>query len=94
MNEKRRDHGFLLYGRMVSFLHRRLRGILQRVNLPEEDNCDSLKSFDFVNLELLSNEQFMVKTTFKDRALTVVKGQIDVEKSKNRSGGPREHQQL
>ena len=31
----------------------------------------------------------MVKTTFKDRASTVVKGQIDVERSKKKTVGSR-----
>ena len=72
---------------MVKFLHRPVRRILQRVSLPQEDDWDSLKSFYFVTKELLSKEQFMVKTNFKNRALNVVKGQIDIEKNKKKSGG-------
>ena len=68
---------FSLYGQMVIFLHR-----LQRVSLPSEDDWDSLKSFDCLDEELLTNEQFMVQSSFKDRLLTVVKSQIDVESGK------------
>ena len=89
LKEQRREQGFLLYGQMVNFLHRLIRRVLQRASLPQEDDRDSIDRSDFVKKELLSNEQFMVKTTVKDRALTVVKAQIDVEKSRKKSGGSR-----
>ena len=74
VRDKRRDQGFLLHGQTVTFLHHFLRRNPQRVSLPQEDDWKSLKGFDFVKKELLSNEQVMVITTFKDRAVTVVKG--------------------
>ena len=74
---------------MVIFLHRLLRQTLQRVIFPNKDEWDSLKDFYNLDRDFLTNEQFMVKTSFKDRALTVVQSQIDVVRSKTKMSGSR-----
>ena len=71
---------------MVNFWHRLLRRIAQRVSLPGEDEWDSLKCFDFSGKEFFTNEQFLVKRSFKPCALTLVKNQIDVERNEKTSG--------
>ena len=67
-SDERRDQGFFLHGQMVCFLHRILRRILPRPILPEEDDWDSLKCFDFLGKDGLENDNFMLQTSVGDRA--------------------------
>ena len=71
---------------MVNFLHRLLRRNLQRVNLPIEVDWESLKSSGFWKKEFLINEQFVFKTSFKNRALFVVKSQTSGDKPEEKVG--------
>ena len=81
MKEKGRDQWFFLFGQMLKLLGHLHRRILRRVSFTIEDDWDSLRSFDFLGTKFLTNQQFMVTTSFKDGALTVVKSQTDVERS-------------
>ena len=69
---------------MLDFLHRLLRRIVARDSLPEEDDWDALLEFDFTNVQLLSESQFMEKTEFRTRAMRAAKGRINVEREKNK----------
>ena len=82
ISDERRNQGFFFHGQMVSFLYLILRRILPCRKLPKEDDWDKLKCFDFLRKDLLESEQFMLKTGFRDRALSVVKEHIDVEKTR------------
>ena len=83
-SDVRRDPGFFLCGQMLDFLHRLLRKIVTRNCLPEEDDWDALLEFDFTNAQLLSVSQFMKKTEFRTKAMRAAKGEINVEREKNK----------
>ena len=71
----------LLCGQMLDFLHRLLRRIIARKNLPEENDCDALLGFEFTDAHFLSISQLMEKTGIRTKA---EKGHIDVETEKRR----------
>ena len=71
---------------MVCFLHRVLRRLLPRRVLLKGDDWDNLMCFVFLGKNFLKNVQFMLRTSFLDRALSVVKQPIDVKKKKGESG--------
>ena len=56
---KRRDQGFFLCGQMLNFLHRLLRRIVERDTLPNENDCEALRHYDFVETKLLDVPSFM-----------------------------------
>ena len=80
--EPTRDQGFFLCGQMCDFLHRVLRRIVSRSCLPDEWDCDALRSFDFAVGELLSIPEFMQKTEFWAKAFSVARSKIDVERDR------------
>ena len=80
----KRDQGFFLCGQMLDFLHRLLRRIVSRESLPEENDWDALREFEFMNAQLLSVSQFMEKTEFRTKAMRAAKGRINVEKEKSK----------
>ena len=80
----KRDQGFFLCGQMLDFLHRLLRRIVSRKSLPEENDWDALREFEFMNAQLLSVSQFMEKTEFRTKAMRAAKGRINVEKEKSK----------
>ena len=71
---------------MINFFHRVLRHILLCPHSPREDDWDNLRYFDFLGEDLLENNQYMLKAGCRDRALSAVKEQINVEKKKGGSG--------
>ena len=80
----KRDQGFLLCGQMLDFLHCLLHRIISQESLPEEDGCDALLGFEFVDAQLLSISQFMEKSEFRTKAMRAAKGRINVAKEKGR----------
>ena len=80
----KKDQGFFLCGQMLDFLHCLLRRIVSRESLPEENDWDALREFEFINAQLLSVSQFMEKTEFRTKAMRAVKGRINVEKEKSK----------
>ena len=83
-SDVRRDHGFVLCGQMLDFLHSLLRRIVTRECLPEGNDWDALLEFDFTNVQLLSVSQFMEKTEFRTKAMRAAQGRINVEREKNK----------
>ena len=69
---------------MLDFLHRLLRRIVSRENLPEENGWDALLGFGFVDAHLLSVSRFMKKTEFRTKAMRAAKGLINVKKEKSK----------
>ena len=69
---------------MLDFLHRLLRRIVSRESLPEENDWDALREFEFIDAQLLTVSQFMEKTEFRTRAIRAAKGRINVEKEKSK----------
>ena len=80
----KRDQSFFLCGQMLDFLHHLLRRIVSRESLPEENDWDALREFEFNNAQLLSVSQFMEKTEFRTKAMRAAKGRINVEKEKSK----------
>ena len=58
---------------MLDFLHRLLRRIVSRENLPEENDWDGLLGVEFNDTQLLSISQFMEKTEFRTKAMKAAK---------------------
>ena len=69
---------------MLDFLHRLLRRIVSREDLPEESDWEDLLGFEFIDTQLLSVSQFMGKTEFRTKAMRAAKGRINVEKEKSK----------
>ena len=69
---------------MLDFLHRLLRRIVSRESLPEENDCNALLGFEFVDAQLLTVSQIMEKTEFRTKAMRAAKGRINVERKKNK----------
>ena len=80
----KREQGFFLCGQMLDFLHRLLRRIVSRENLPEEIDWDALLGFEFVDAQLLTVSQIMETTEFRPKAMRAAKGRINVEREKSR----------
>ena len=80
----KRDQGFFLCRQILVFLHRLPRRIVSRESLPEENVCDALLGFGFIDAQLLSVSQFMEKTEFRTKAMTAAKGRINVEREKSK----------
>ena len=79
-----RDQGFFLYGQMCDLLHHPLRRIVAWSCLPAEWDWDALRSFDFAISELLSIPEFMQKTEFRAKLLTIARSNIDVERERGK----------
>ena len=54
--------------------------------LPKENNWDSQKRFDVHGQDFTENELFILRTNFRDRALSTVKEKINVDKNKREKG--------
>ena len=80
----KRDQGSFLCGQMLDFLHRLLRRIASRESLPEENDWDAWRGFDFVEAQLLTVSQFMEKTEIRTKATRAAKGRINVEREKSK----------
>ena len=65
---------------MVGFLQDILHRKLTLRVLPKEHIWDVLQSFTFFGEGLMDEDQFTFKSNFRDRALSAVKEQNDVEK--------------
>ena len=79
----KRDQAFFVCGQKLDFLHRLLRRIISPEGLPEENDCDALLGFEFLDAQLLSIFQFMEKTELRTKAMRAAKGRINVEKEKS-----------
>ena len=80
----KRDQVFFLCGQILDFLHRLMRRIVSRESLPEENDWDALREFEFVDAQLLSVSQFMEKPEFRTRAMRAAKGRINVERERSK----------
>ena len=58
--------------------------IVSRESLREENDCDGLLGFEFVDAQFLSISQFVEKTEFRTKAMRAAKGPINVEKGKSK----------
>ena len=67
---------------MIIFFHRVQRRTLLRRHLAEEVDWDNLRCFNYLGEDLLENDLFTLKTSFRNRALSAVKEQINVEKKR------------
>ena len=86
----RRDQGFFLCGQMLNFLHRLLRRIVERDTLPDENDWETLRQYDFVETKFLDVPSFIEKTEFRAKAMRVAKQKIDVEREKSKQQKPSE----
>ena len=69
---------------MLDFLHRLLRWIVERDALPDENDWEALRQYDFIETKLLDVPSFMEKTEFRAKAMQVAKSKIDVEREKSK----------
>ena len=74
----KRDQGYLLYGRLTSFLYCLLGRILSEVYLASEGDWERLHEFDFTDKSLLGLSDFMRKTRFRISAVGVAKVTVDM----------------
>ena len=86
----RRDQGFFLCSQILNFLHRLLRRIVERDTLPDENDWEALRQFDFIDTKFLDVLSFMEKTEFRAKAMRVAKSKIDVEREKFKRQEPSE----
>ena len=78
----RRDQGFFLCGQMLNFLHRLLRRIVERDTLPDENDWEAIRQYDFIATKFLDVPSFMEKTEFGAKAMRVLNSKIDVERER------------
>ena len=69
---------------MLGFIHRLLRRIVSRESLLDENDCDALLGFEFVDAQLLTVSQFREETEFRTKAMRAAKGRINVEREKSK----------
>ena len=86
----RRDQAFFLCGQMLNFLHRLLRRIVQRETLPDENDWEALRQYDFIDTKFLDVPSFMEKIEFRAKAMWVAKSKTDVEREKPKRQRPSE----
>ena len=75
---------------MLNFLHRLLRRIVERETLPDENDWEALRQYDFIEKKFLDVPSFMEKTEFRAKAMRVAKSKIDVEREKSKRQRPSE----
>ena len=75
---------------MLNFLHRLLRRIVERDKLPDENDWEALRQFDFIETKFLDVPSFMEKTEFRAKAMRVAKSKIDVERENSKRQKPSE----
>ena len=80
----RRDQGFFQCGEMLNFLHLLLRRIMERETLPDENDWEALRQYDFIDTKFVDVPSFMEKTEFRAKAMRVAKSKIDVERVKSK----------
>ena len=68
---------------MLNFLHRLLRRIVERDILPDENNWEALRQYDFIETKFLDVPCFMEKTDFRAKAMRVAESKIDVERERS-----------
>ena len=59
--EPQRERGFFLCGQLCDFLHRLMKRVVKRSDLPDESDKETLRSFDFARIEYLSVPDFIQK---------------------------------
>ena len=80
----RRDRSLFLCGQILDFLHQLLRGVVERVTLPDESDWEMLRQYDFTETKFLDVVNFKEKTEFRSKAMQVAKTKIDVEREKSK----------
>ena len=86
----RRDQGFFLCGQMLNFLHWLLRRIAELEILPDENDWEALRQYDFIETKFLDVPSSMEKTEFRAKALRVAKAKYDVERERSKRQKPSE----
>ena len=86
----RRDQGFFLCGQMLNFLNRLLRRIVEHDTLPDENDWEALRQYDFIETKFPDVPSFMEKTEFRAKAMRVAKSEIDVERERSKRQKPSE----
>ena len=70
------------------FLHRLLRRIVERDTLPDENDWEALRQYDFTETKFLVVPSFMENTEFRANAMRVAKSKIDVERERSKRQKP------
>ena len=86
----RRDQGFFLCGQLLNFPHRLLRRIVERDTLPDENDWEALRQYDFIEEKFLDVPPFMEKTEFRAKAMRVAKSKTDAERERSKRQKPSE----
>ena len=75
---------------MLNLLHRLLRRIVERETLPDENDWEAVRQYDFIETEFLDVPFFMEKTEFRATAMRVAKSKNDVKREKSNRQIPSE----
>ena len=86
----KRDQGFFLCGQMLNFFHLLLRRIVEHDTLPDENDWEALRQYDFIDTKFLDVPPFMEKTEFRTKAMRVPKSKFDVERERSKRQKPSE----
>ena len=73
---------------MLNFLHCLLRRIVERDTLPDENDWEALRQYDFIETKFLDVPSFMEKTELRAKAIRLTKSKNDVEREKSKRQKP------
>ena len=75
---------FPCFGQMCDFLHRLLRRVIERSDLPDKSDWETRRLFDFGVIKFLSVPDFIQKAELRAKVLKVAKSEIDLERDRGK----------